>query len=476
MKSASFLAASAVAIAGVSGQVVKRQQGSLPPVTVEGNAFYAGGERFYVRGVAYQPGGAADAQDPLLDMDNLRRDVARFEELGINTIRIYTIDNSENHDEAMALLDEAGIYLALDANTPDYSLNRESLDSLHASYNEVYLQNVFATIDAFAGYSNLLLFFSGNEVINARNNTNAAPYIKAVTRDMKNYINTQADRFIPVGYSSADVAENIEAQALYFACGEDENARSDFFAFNDYSWCDPSSFTQSGWDQKVRTYSNYSLPLFLSEFGCITNTREWNEIEALYSTNMTGVYSGGLAYEYTLEENGYGLVELSNGEVTPNDDFRRLKEKYAATPNPSGDGGARTSVEYPDCPARSEEWNVGTTLLPEMPVNAKQYLEDGAGRGQGLGGDGSQWAGTPSETDADLSNGVEVSENDTGSNNNTSSGSSGSSGSNGGSSNNNNNNSSSSESGDAEDNAASIPLAAASTIFASLMAAVFITM
>jgi hypothetical protein len=53
----------------------------------------------------------------------------------------------------MRMLDEAGIYLALDANTPEYSLNRESLDSLHASYNDVYLQSVFATIDNFAGYS-----------------------------------------------------------------------------------------------------------------------------------------------------------------------------------------------------------------------------------------------------------------------------------------------------------------------------------
>lgn len=52
----------------------------------------------------------------------------------------------------MQMLAEAGIYLALDANTPDYSLNRESLMSLHASYNDVYLQSVFATIDAFAGY------------------------------------------------------------------------------------------------------------------------------------------------------------------------------------------------------------------------------------------------------------------------------------------------------------------------------------
>jgi 1,3-beta-glucanosyltransferase GAS5 len=53
----------------------------------------------------------------------------------------------------MQLLDEAGIYLALDANTPKFSLNRDSLTTLHQSYNDVYLQSIFATIDAFAGYS-----------------------------------------------------------------------------------------------------------------------------------------------------------------------------------------------------------------------------------------------------------------------------------------------------------------------------------
>jgi hypothetical protein len=119
----------------------------------------------------------------------------------------------------MKMLDDAGIYLALDANTPKYSLNRENEKTLHRSYNDAYLQNVFATIDAFSDYNNLLVFFSGNEVINAKNNTNAAPYIKAVTRDMKQYIANRKGRVIPVGYSAADVAENIEAQALYFNCG-----------------------------------------------------------------------------------------------------------------------------------------------------------------------------------------------------------------------------------------------------------------
>lgn len=421
---ATFAAGALALASATSAKIIPRQAGNLPPITSEGNAFWAGDERFYVRGVAYQPGGAADAADPMMNMEQFREDVEHFKELGVNTIRIYTIDNSQNHDEAMALLDEAGIYLALDANTPDYSLNRENINSLHASYNDVYLQNVFATIDAFAGYSkttqityilnmsltaadNLLLFFSANEVINARNNTNSAPYIKAVTRDMRNYIRAQAPRPIPVGYSSADVAENIEAQALYFACGEDEIARSDFFAFNDYSWCDPSDFQQSGWDQKVETYRNYSLPIFLSEFGCITNRRDWNEIEALYSPEMTVAYSGGLAYEYTLEENGYGLVELNNGQVEPNDDFDRLAQAFANTPSPTGDAGARRGErEVPECPAESEEWQVSTTLLPAMPEGAERFMSEGAGAGPGLEGEGSQWAGTPSTTDPDLSNGV----------------------------------------------------------------------
>jgi hypothetical protein len=58
----------------------------------------------------------------------------------------------------MRMLDEAGIYLALDASTPDYSLNRESLETLHQSYNAEYLQHLFSTIDAFAGYSEYSLF------------------------------------------------------------------------------------------------------------------------------------------------------------------------------------------------------------------------------------------------------------------------------------------------------------------------------
>lgn len=191
-------------------------------------------------------------------METCTRDIKKFTELGINTIRVYSVDNSKPHDECMQALDDAGIYLILDVNTPKYSINRQDP---HPSYNEVYLQNVFATMDMFSRYDNTLAFFSGNEVINETTaSTRTAPYIKAVVRDMKQYLGNRQLRAVPVGYSAADVTSNRYETAEYLNCGTDDE-RSDFFAFNDYSWCDPSDFETSGWDAKVELFSNYSIPI-----------------------------------------------------------------------------------------------------------------------------------------------------------------------------------------------------------------------
>lgn len=52
-----LLSALSAAISPAFASVVARQsKGKLTPVTVKGNAFFAGDDRFYVRGVAYQPG------------------------------------------------------------------------------------------------------------------------------------------------------------------------------------------------------------------------------------------------------------------------------------------------------------------------------------------------------------------------------------------------------------------------------------
>lgn len=370
-------------------KLVPRASGSVVPITVKGNAFFQGDKRFYMRGVDYQPGGSSKLEDPIATEADCKRDIDKFKALGVNTVRIYTVDNSKPHDVCMQLLADAGIYLVLDVNTPKYSLNRADPKP---SYNAVYLQNIFATIDAFAKYDNTLAFFSGNEVINDDKTTGCAPWIKAVTRDIRQYIGSRGYRAIPVGYSAADVQESRLEMAQYMNCGTDDE-RSDFFAFNDYSWCSPSTFQISGWDQKVKNFTGYGLPIFLSEYGCNTNVRDWGEVTSLYSTDMTAVYSGGLAYEYTMEENKYGIVKInSDGSVTELDDFKKLAAAFKATANPSGDGGYNKTGGASSCPAKSATWDVDNNLLPAMPEEAKKFMTDGAGTGVGLEGAGSHFA------------------------------------------------------------------------------------
>jgi len=367
---------------------------ALTPVTIKGNAFFNGTDRFYIRGVDYQPGGSSNIADPLADEDQCKRDIANFVDLGLNTVRVYTVDNSANHDTCMKALEDAGIYLILDVNSPKYSLNR---DDPNPSYNSHYLQNIFATMDVFSQYDNTLAFFSGNEVINSTaGSTKTAPYVKAVTRDMKQYRGDRKMRTIPIGYSAADVQQNRVQTALFLNCGTDDE-RSDFFAFNDYSWCDPSSFTTSGWNQKVKTFEGYSLPIFLSEHGCNTNKRTFGDISALYNTEMTGVYSGGLVYEYSQEASDYGLVEINGNSVTKLPDYDALKKAYAGTQDPSGSGGYRSNPGgASQCPGKDSNWLVDSDALPAIPEDAKQYMSQGAGKGPGLSGPGSQNAGDAS--------------------------------------------------------------------------------
>lgn len=385
-----------------AGSALKPRQSSLPAVEVKGNAFFAGSDRFYVRGVDYQPGGSSDVADPIADADGCKRDIEYFKQLGLNAIRVYTVDNTAEHDECMNALADAGIYLILDVNTPKYSLNRADPNP---SYNPTYLQSIFATIDKFQGYSNTLAFFSGNEVINDPETSAAAPYVKAVTRDMRQYIRNRSYRTIPVGYSAADVAENRLEMAEYMNCGTDDE-RSDFFAFNDYSWCDPSDFSTSGWDQKVKNFTGYGLPIFLSEYGCNTNTRDFGEVASLYGTDMTSVYSGGLVYEYSQEPSKYGLVEISGSDVSTLPDFDALKSALAGTAAPNGDGGYNSTGGASGCPAYSEpNWLVKTDALPAIPEGAKKYMTSGAGTGPGLAGDGSQNAGGASTGTASAGSG-----------------------------------------------------------------------
>ncbi|KAK0714719.1 beta-glucanosyltransferase gel1 [Lasiosphaeris hirsuta] len=386
-----------------------KRQSSLTPITVKGNAFMVGDKRFFVRGIAYQPGGSAANLDPLADSKVCLPDIEKFKKLGINVVRVYSTDNSKDHKDCMDALAEAGIYVALDVNNPLYSINRKDPGP---SYNAAYLQSVFATIDEFEKYDNTMAFFSGNEVIHDEKETTlAARYVKATTRDMRSYMKSRGVRQIPVGYSAADVSDNRMQTAAYFNCGTDDE-RSDFFAFNDYSWC-TSDFKTAGWDVKVKNFTGYGVPIFLSEYGCNKNVRDFGELEALMSDKMTAVYSGGLMYEYSQEANKYGIVEITgskdqSGPRKELPEFAAYSKALAANPAPTGLAGAVTSSNSNSspCPAKDDFWIVQSTLLPALPDGAKAYLKDGAGKGPGLNGPGSQNAGGASTEDAEPGSGT----------------------------------------------------------------------
>ncbi|KAJ4267766.1 1,3-beta-glucanosyltransferase [Fusarium torreyae] len=391
MKSVALL--SVLAAVGSATPTLKEppsKRSALPTVTASGNAFWTGKDRFYLRGIDYQPGGASANEDPLADPDVCKRDIKYFKQLGVNVIRVYAVDNKGDHDECMQALDDAGIYLVLDVNNPKYSINRKTPAP---SYNAAYLQSVFATVEMFAKYDNTLAFFSGNEVMNDEKDTDkSAPYVKAVTRDMRNYIKSRKLREIPVGYSAADVSSNRMQTAHYMNCGSDD-VRSDFFAFNDYSWCN-SDFKTSGWDVKVKNFTNYGIPIFLSEWGCIENRpRKFEELEAMMSNEMTSVYSGGLMYEYSLEDNDYGIVDIKGSKVdtTSNKEFGLFESALSKYPMPTGTGGAAKSSHGVECPKSESVWQVDPSSLPEMPSQAEKYMKDGAGKGPGINGKGSHF-------------------------------------------------------------------------------------
>jgi len=346
---------------------------SLDPIVIKNNAFYVGesDERFYIRGVDYQPGGSSNLTDPLADVQSIKRDIPYFQDLGLNTIRVYSVDNTQNHTECMNLLNDAGIYVVLDVNTPKASL---SDNDISCSYNNDYLTEVFATIDSFAGFNNTFGFFAANELVNNVENFQNAPYIKAVTRDMKQYIRAQNYRTIPVGYSSADVASIRYELAHYLNCGDDADERIDMLGVNDYSWCGDSNFITSGYKQKVEDYSGYSIPLFMSEYGCneVVGSRPFTEVQAIYSDLMSSVYSGGLVYEYFEYVNKYGLVSVDNDTVTELTDFHNLQNMLNETSDPTGNGGA-ASYNISECPTGL---NFSTTV-PSQPKNLTELIKYG---------------------------------------------------------------------------------------------------
>lgn len=343
---------------------------TLQPIVIKGSHFfYENGTEFFIRGVAYQQdvnsNGTTTATstftDPLADTAGCTRDIPLLQELGVNTIRVYAIDASKDHSVCMGMLDKAGIYLLQDLSNPSSSINRDDPEWTTALFSDYA-----AVVDALAPYSNVLGFFAGNEVSNEVNNTAASAFVKAAVRDMKQYIKTKNYRAIGVGYATNDDPNIRIPLAHYFNCGDQDSA-IDFWGYNIYSWCGDSSFQESGYDQRTLEFANYSVPAFFSEYGCNTvRPRKFTEVGAIYGSQMTNVWSGGIMYMYFQEANDYGLVSLKGNTASKLPDFTALKDQLAkAKPTPTAMSLYKaTNTVAQACPATGVAWAAASSLPP----------------------------------------------------------------------------------------------------------------
>lgn len=255
---------------------------------------------------------AGGRSDPLSDdwINTLSRDVLLFRELGLNAIYVYSVDNTVSHDAAMKLLADAGIYVVVGLSTPHMAINRAAP---YRAYTTSLLEHYFRTVDCFDKYTNTLGVFAANTVINGPESTPAAEIVRAVVRDVKKYISLKASvsnaRLLPVGVTNADV-NTIQYDLLqYFTAGGKEE-RVDFYGTTNYSWCNKSSMQMSGWNRLVQTFAKVPIPCFLAEYGTkIITPRILEEVAALYSLEMTSIFSGGFLYEFYNGVNQYGIVK-----------------------------------------------------------------------------------------------------------------------------------------------------------------------
>lgn len=246
-------------------------------------------------------------------------------------------------------------------------------------------------MDAFHNYNNVLGFFVGNENIAKKEDSPAAPFLKAAARDLKAYRDNKGYRTIPVGYSAADIVQLRPMLQDYLTCGGNSSENVDFFALNSYSWCDPTNFNTSSYNMLQEYAVGFPVPIFFSETGCnVPGPRLWDDQDAVFGKPMVNDWSGSIIYEWLEEQNHYGLISYGpkvdpaqqgenvidgftrKGTPTPiSPDFNNLKTKWASI-HPTGvmkkDYNPKDVSTRP-CPTSTADgwWRVdGNVKLPTL--------------------------------------------------------------------------------------------------------------
>jgi hypothetical protein len=323
----------------VSSQLnIVSSQSCPAPIVIKGKKFFNSqtGEYFPVKGINYYPrpnagelgeGGSRDyfteEMRPIWE-----RDIEQFKALGVNAIRLYAVDPSENHDAFMCALQEAGIYVivGLSASCEDCAITK---DEAPACYPAALKDRGQYIINVFSKYTNVLAFSAGNEinlVAPAGEPEGNAACKKQFIRDMRAYISgcgPDVMRQIPVGLVTADIER--EENAMYYGCqtvpGDDLEV-TEWYGINTYVHCDGSATDISqltGYQMLLNDFGTYGLsyPVMLTEFGCLNPSfptlinddgmsfdaqRTWLQVEAIFDPQYEVEFNGGFVFEYSTEK------------------------------------------------------------------------------------------------------------------------------------------------------------------------------